>query len=134
MSKGIPLVRIWMDFMNEMGWIEVTLFLLGAKFSTYHKPRTSFDDGLWLICNKFTRGVLLLDDVEVPIQLLLASIDPCLPTCDRLFQEELKCPFVHLKENPWPNPIQMEWEAFILDPWFWYSDFRCGVLNLRRST
>ena len=57
-------MRLWMDFMVEVGWIEAMRLFIPA---IYDKPRTSFYNGLWLICNKLSCAVLLPDDGEVPI-------------------------------------------------------------------
>ena len=58
-------MRLWMDFMIEIDWIEAASLFIQA---IYDKPRTSFDSRLWVICNKLSCGVLLPDDVEAPIQ------------------------------------------------------------------
>ena len=68
-----------MDFMIETGWIEAARLFIQA---IYEKPRTSFDNRLQLLCNNLSCGVLLLDDVDAPIQWLLAS-HPGLPTSER---------------------------------------------------
>ena len=43
MSRGRPLVRLWMDFMVEVDWIEAMRLFIQA---IYDKPRTSFNNGL----------------------------------------------------------------------------------------